>query len=58
MDIITIERLKETATYRELVSKKEQVKINILEQRIVRSELLMRLPYGKIQDLYLQQLNI
>ena len=32
-NIFTIEAIKETATYKELVSKKEQVKINILEHR-------------------------
>ena len=35
----TIEAIKETATYKELVSKKEMVKINILEQRDVRKRI-------------------
>ena len=38
-NIITIELLKSTATYRELESKKEQVKINILETRASRERI-------------------
>jgi hypothetical protein len=36
---MTIEAIRETATHRELSSKKEQFKINLLETRIVRSRI-------------------
>lgn len=35
----TISAIQETPTYKALASKKEQVKINILEQRIVRQRI-------------------
>lgn len=38
-NIFTVEAIRETKTYRELVSKKQQAKIDILEQRIVRSRI-------------------
>jgi len=39
MDIFTIEKIRETATHKELISKNENFKVNLLESRIARGRI-------------------